>query len=123
MSDESNNRLFNLEAERDALRHASQTGSSLEGILARISAEVTKQSAINKVSEKIAQVAAVKVPEIDAKANSRSWHDGQTFPLTPLESLYLLRGYAVKPSANVSEDMLKRFPCKLTMVDGYLSLG
>src|SRR4051812_43203861 len=121
MSDKSD-RLVDLIAEREALRQASGS-SSLEGILAGISAEITRRAQERKPDTgSSVHVAVIKTPDIDAKPNQDSWPDDQEFPLTPLEAWYLMRGYSVKPSREVSNDVLKLFPGDVQHEDGYIRL-
>jgi hypothetical protein len=113
-------RLIDLETERDALRQASGS-TELQGVLAAISAEMTKQAQIIRAGQKKEPIAAVVVPDIDNRASDSTWLDDRSFTLTPTETWLLLRGYAVKPRVALTAEMLSHLEGKnILSTDGYL---
>ena len=60
--------------------------------------------------------------EVDYREEYRPWPAGQPFPLTPLEAWYIMRGYAVRPSREMSMDEFQELPGQLEMSDGYVML-
>ena len=60
--------------------------------------------------------------EVDYREEYRPWPAGQPFPLTPLEAWYIMRGYAVRPSREMSMDEFLELPGQLEMSDGYVML-
>ena len=60
--------------------------------------------------------------EVDYREKYRPWPAGQRFPLTPLEDWYIMRGYAVRPSREMSMDEFLELPGQLEMSDGYVML-
>ncbi len=116
-----NDVLINLEAQRDAVRYATGSGSSLEGILAAISAAVTKERA-EKLAAKPAPVIAFKAAQVAVVAHEHSWPESLPFPLTPIEAWNLLHGYSIKPTKPILREDLDRLPLEIEEISGYLRL-
>ena len=60
--------------------------------------------------------------KVDYREEYRPWPAGQPFPLTPLEAWYIMRGYAVRPSREMSMDEFLELPGQLELSDGYVML-
>ncbi len=117
-----NDMLVNLEAQRDAIRYATGSGSNLKGILAAISAAVTKERA-ERLAAKSPPITAIRPLQIDVIANENSWPESIPFPLTPLEAWNLLRGYSIKPTKPISREDLDRLPLDIEDIAGYLRVN
>ena len=50
------------------------------------------------------------------------WTGEKEFPLTPLETWYIMKGYAVRPATPVTVDDLLTMPGELEMSNGYIML-
>jgi hypothetical protein len=114
--------LVSLEAQRDAVRYATGAGSSLEGILAAISADITRQQA-EKRSANTPPVSVIKTAKVNVMPNDNSWPEALPFPLTPLEAWNLLQGHSVRPAKSLSPEDLKRLPLDIEENAGYLRIN
>ena len=53
-------------------------------------------------------------PEVDATEQATgTWPEGEPFPLTALECLWLLRGYTVRPRSGITLEQMLRIPAKI----------
>jgi hypothetical protein len=115
---EESNHLIDLETERAALH-----GVRLQGVLARISADVIKQTSEANNKGERAPVIAIRPCDIDVKTNENTWLEHASFPITPLEAWYLLRGYLVKTKRDIAPEIYALLPVELKTLDGYVMLA
>jgi hypothetical protein len=49
-------------------------------------------------------------PEVARWVEYATWPDDEPFPLTPLEAWYLMKGFAVRPAAGLTDEQFFKLP-------------
>ena len=68
------------------------------------------------------RIAAVRRQRSVSASLTRTGLRTRSFPLTPLEAWYVMKGYAVRPARGISMDEFLELPGMIELSDGYVML-